>query len=66
MSMPPNTKSTPEAQISAPALLIEHVITENFLDDQPWPPPAPGLWALVCPRPADGTTVWRRIIQPKI
>jgi hypothetical protein len=43
-------------------LAIEHAITEDEpTDGQPWSPPEAGHWELVCRRPAERTTVWRRI-----
>jgi hypothetical protein len=48
------------------SLKIERAVTEDEpITGLPWPPPGAG-WALVYRRPADGTTLWRRIIQPKI
>jgi len=48
--------------ISTFALDIEHVSTDDDpITGLPWPPPEPGAWVLVCRRPADHTTVWRRI-----
>jgi hypothetical protein len=44
------------------ALNIEHAITDDDpITGLPWPPPEPGVWVLVCQRPANRTTVWRRI-----
>jgi hypothetical protein len=46
----------------ASSLDIEHAITEDDPNTNlPWPPPEPGRWVLVCRRPADRATVWRRI-----
>jgi hypothetical protein len=43
-------------------LAIDYAITE---DDPktglPWPPPELDNWEFVCRRPAERTTVWRRI-----
>jgi hypothetical protein len=56
--MPSNTKFTPEAQISIFALVIERTVTDNFLDDQPWPPPGE-RWQLI--HASKTTSRWRRI-----
>jgi hypothetical protein len=45
----------------AQALVVEHAITENLPDGSLWPPPEGDGWFLVCRRPTEQTSVWRRL-----
>jgi len=45
----------------AQALIVEHAITEDLPDGSLWPPPEGDGWFLVCRRPTERTSVWRRL-----